>query len=68
MKKVSLNISQNSQENTCVGVKGLQLYYKRDSDTQFFPVNFAKFEDLFCRTSANGCFFLSCLMIKFVKF
>ena len=41
LKKVLLKISENSQENTCVGVSfliklkvsGLQLYRKRDSDT-----------------------------------
>ena len=41
LKKVLLKISENSQENTCVGVSfliklqvsGLQLYRKRDSHT-----------------------------------
>ena len=41
VKKVFLKISQNSQENTCVGVSflqvlGLQLYEKRDSNTGVF--------------------------------
>ena len=43
-KKVFLEISQNSQENTCVRVSsliklkalGLQLYLKRDSETGVF--------------------------------
>ena len=47
VKKVFLEISQNSQENTCARVSflikwqasDLQLYLKRDSDT-CFPVNF----------------------------
>ena len=58
-KKVFLKISQNSQENTCTKVFfsiklqawDLQLYQKRDSDTECFPVNFVNF----LRTS-YGCF------------
>ena len=42
MKKVILEISQNSQENTCGRVSGLQLYKKRPWH-RCFPVNFAKF-------------------------
>ena len=44
LKKVFLKILQNSQEKTCVVVAfslklqawGLQIYWKRDSDTVFF--------------------------------
>ena len=44
VKKVFLEISQNSQENTCARVSffkklagvSLQLYYKRDSSTGVF--------------------------------
>ena len=36
VKKVFLEISQNSQENTCARASGLQLYYKRSSDTGIF--------------------------------
>ena len=51
LKKAFWKISQNSQENTCSSVSfliklrawGLQLYWKRDSGTGVFPVNFAKF-------------------------
>ena len=35
-KKNFLRISQNSQENTPVGVLSLQLCYKRDSNTSVF--------------------------------
>ena len=38
MKKVFLQISQNSQENICARVSSL-----RDYITRFFPVNFPKF-------------------------
>ena len=51
VKKVFLEISQNSQENTCarasflikLQASGLQLYQKRDSAHSCFPVNFTKF-------------------------
>ena len=63
-KKMSLKISQNSQENTCVGVSFLKScrpercnFVKRRLQHRCLPVNFAKnFNNLFCRTSANRCF------------
>ena len=42
LKKAFWNLSQNSQENTCVGVSGQQLHQKRDIDS-CFPLNFAEF-------------------------
>ena len=39
-KKVFLQVSQNSPENTCARI--LQLYYIRDPGTYVFPKNFAK--------------------------
>ena len=56
VKKVFLEISQNSQENGCVRVYfliklqawGLQFYLKRDSDTGFSCE--------FCEISKNTCF------------
>ena len=60
-----LEISQNSQENTCVRASfliklqalGLQLYYKRDSDTGVFLWILRNFwEHLFYRTSPEDCF------------
>ena len=42
VKKVFLEIWQNSQENTCAS--GLQLYIKKETLAQvYFPVNFVKF-------------------------
>ena len=50
VKKLLLEILQNSRENTCARVSfliklqaALQLYQKRDSGTGVFPMNFAKF-------------------------
>ena len=51
VKRVLLEISQNSQENICARVSsliklqasGLQLYEKRDSGTSVLSVNFVKF-------------------------
>ena len=67
-KKMFLNISQNSQENTCASVSfliklracSLQNYLKRDSGTGVFLLNFAKIFKSTCfeehlRTSASGC-------------
>ena len=60
-----LNISQNSQENTCARVSlliklhalGLQLYYKRDSGTGVLLWILRNFwEQLFCRTPPDDCF------------
>ena len=66
VKQVSLEISQNSQESTCVRVSFLILlqssgqrcsdgcnHIKKETLTQFFPGNFAKFlrtppGDFFC--------------------
>ena len=46
-EKVFLDISQNSQENTCTRllflIKFIKFIKKRDSGTGFFPVNFVKF-------------------------
>ena len=50
IKKVFLKISQNSQENTCVGVSilinlhasGLQLYQKKETTTQVFSCEFSE--------------------------
>ena len=36
IRKVFLEILQNSQENTCARVSGLQLYKKKDSGTGVF--------------------------------
>ena len=64
-KKVVLKISQNPQENTCVGVSilinlhdsGLQLYEKRDSDTGAFQWIQRIFKNIFfsehLRTTAS---------------
>ena len=47
LKKVFLEISQNSQENTCARVS----FLKKRPWRRFFPVNFAKFlRALFYRT------------------
>ena len=51
LKKVFFKILEKSQENACVGVSffiklqawGLQIYWKRHSDTVVFSVNLAKF-------------------------
>ena len=52
IKKVFLQISQNSQENTCARVSSL-----RDSITSFFPVNVPKFVGpLFYKTPLGDCF------------
>ena len=70
VKKVFLKISQNSQENTCVGVSfqeysrpsGLQLY-KKGTPTHVFFCEFCRFfKNLFCRASANGCFWFAQLL------
>ena len=53
VKKVFLEISQNSQENTCAKVSLL----KRRFWHRCFPVNFVKFlEHLFLRNAFGGCF------------
>ena len=39
-KKVFLEISQNSQENTCAGVSFLQLFIKKESLTLVFSCEF----------------------------
>ena len=46
MKMVLLKISQNSLENTCVGVSFIMLratLLKKILQPRYFPVNFAKF-------------------------
>ena len=62
---VFLKISQNSKENTCVGVSflitlqvsGLQLYLKRDSDTDVFLWILRNFQEyLFYRTPLDDYF------------
>ena len=53
VKKVFLEISQNSQENTSAKVSLL----KRRFWHRCFPVNFVKFlEHLFLRNAFGGCF------------
>ena len=50
VRKSILKISQNSQENTCIGVSflinlhasGLQLYQKKETPTQVFSCEFSK--------------------------
>ena len=55
IKKLLLKISQSSQENACDGV----FFYKKIQQ-RFFPVKIAKLEEkLFWKTSANGCFWKS---------
>ena len=57
VKKVFLEISQTSQENTCVRVSFLirSFFIKKDTLVQVFPVNFAKFLRTPSLTS-GGCF------------
>ena len=74
-KKVFLEISQNSQENTCARVSfiikfaGLRsaTLLKRRLQHRYFPVYFAKFlRTPFYRTPLDDCFFLpsiSCLKV-----
>ena len=66
-KKVSFEISQNSQENTCARVSfliklqisGLQLYWKKDSGTGGFLWILRNFwEHRFHRTPLGNCFFI----------
>ena len=76
IKKVFLKISQNSQENTCVGVfilinshaSDLELYQKRRLRHRCFPVNSTNFlEHLFFRTPPNNCFWILQMKIKLLK-
>ena len=68
LKKVFLEISQNSQENSCARVSfliklqalGLQLYLKRDSGTGVFLSVFAKFA--FVGKKSNVAFTLRLLL------
>ena len=73
VKKVFLEISQNSQENTCARVSFLiklpasclQLYLKRDSGAGFFLWIFRNFlEHLLLQNTSGGCFWL---MRRFTK-
>ena len=43
VKKGFLQISQNSQENTCVGISFLINFIKKETPTQMFSCEFAKF-------------------------
>ena len=53
--EVFLEVSQNSQENTCA--RGLQLYWKRDSSTGVFLWILQNFlEHLFNRSPLRDCF------------
>ena len=78
IKKVFLKISQNSQENTCVGVSilinlhtsRLQLYHKRSLRHKRFPVNLANFsENLFFskQLQTNNCLCILQTKIKLLK-
>ena len=62
-KGVLVELSQNSQENTCARVSSLKklqawgLYYKKDTGTVVFLWILQNFkEHLFYRTSPNDCF------------
>ena len=65
MKKVFLEISQNSQKNTCARNSFLiklqarpAILLKKSPWHRGFPVNFAKFNysTLFCKTPPDDCF------------
>ena len=60
VKKVFLEISQNSQENTCARDSFLiepATLLKKDLWYRYFPVNFAKFlRTPFFRETSGGCF------------
>ena len=71
LKKIFLEISQNSRENTCASVSfliklqaSLQLYLKRDSDSGVFPwilqQNFAKAKYCFCYVCNQMCAIVWC--------
>ena len=60
IKKVFLEISQNSQENTCAGKHLCQrlFFIKKSLWRRCFPVNFTKFlRTPFLQNSSGGCFF-----------
>ena len=57
VKKVFLEISQNSQENTCARVSFLITLLKKRLWHRCFPVNFAKFlRTPFLQNTSGGCF------------
>ena len=68
MKKVFLEISQNSQENTCARVfliklqaLGLQLYKKRHSGTGVFLWILQNLQEhFFLQNTSGGCFSIKC--------
>ena len=74
MKRVFLKILQNLRENTCARVSflirshasDLQLYYKRDSDTDVFPWSLRNLQEhLFLKNNSGGYLCpCSCLMRK----
>ena len=52
VKQVFLEVSQDSQENTCARVSFLIKFF-----FSFFPVNFVKFlRNLFTQNTSGGCF------------
>ena len=60
VKKVFLEISQNSQESTCASVSfliKLQALLKKKLWHRYFPVNFVKFlRTVFTQNTSGGCF------------
>ena len=62
VNKVFLEISQNSQENTCVRVSLLiklqaSNFIKKETLAQVFPVKFAEFlRTPFLQNTSSGCF------------
>ena len=77
VRKSILKISQNSQENTCVGVSflinlhasGLQLYQKKETPTQVFSCEFSEIfkNPFFFRTPRDNCFWILQMKIKLLK-
>ena len=74
-KEIFLEISQNSQENTCprdsflikLQASGLQLYLKRVSGTDVFPWILRNFQEhLFLQNISGGCFWLETVASLFV--
>ena len=66
VKNMFLEVSENSQENTCGRVSfliklqalGQQVYLKRDSGTDCLPVNFVKFlRGPFLQNTSGGWFY-----------
>ena len=76
-KKVFLEISQNSQENTCASVSfliklqisGLQLYWKKRLWHRWFSVNFTKFlrTPFLQNTSGQLLLHLKCLLMSWLR-